>query len=116
MKDDSAYLNHILECIEKIERFLKNKNQVQDLEMANDAIIKNLQIMAESTQKLSTQIKLTIHDIPWREISDFRNKLVQDYPGIDLDIIYDVIETELPILKKKISQILKELQINASAS
>lgn len=108
MKDDRIYLIHIVECIEKIERFLKNKNTNQDKEMADDAIIRNLQIMAESTQKLSDKVKINIHDIPWREISDFRNKLVHDYLGIDLEMIYDVIENELPILKSKITQILKE--------
>jgi len=57
MKDDVAYLNHILESIAKIERFLKNKNLSEDHEMIDDAIIRNLQIMAESTQKLSEKIK-----------------------------------------------------------
>ena len=110
MKDDKIYLIHILECIEKTERFLKSKNQQQDLEMIDDAIIRNLQIMSESTQRLSDKIKLSIHDIPWREISDFRNKLVHDYLGIDLEIIYDVIENELPSLKIKVLEILKNLE------
>lgn len=116
MKSDVAYLTHILESIEKIERFLKNKESISDKEMVDDAIVRNLQTMAESTQKLSSHIKISIHEIPWREISDFRNKLVHDYLGIDLEMIYDVIENELPILKEKIIQILTEIQSNASAS
>lgn len=107
MKDDKIYLNHILECIEKTERFLKNKDHLEDSEMVDDAIVRNLQIMAESTQKLSSEIKISVHDIPWREISDFRNKLVHDYLGIDLEMIYDVIENELPKLKEKILEILE---------
>ncbi len=107
MKDDAAYLIHILECIEKIERFLQNKNLLEDVEMVDDAIIRNLQIMAESTQKLSEKIKISVHEIPWRDISDFRNKLVHDYLGIDLEMIYDVIENEIPQLKKKILEILE---------
>lgn len=110
MKDDRIYLNHILECIKKIERFLENKDTIQDKEMVEDAIIRNLQIMTESTQKLSDEIKINIHDIPWREISDFRNKLVHNYLGIDLDIIYDVIDNELPLLKNKITQTLNTLK------
>jgi uncharacterized protein with HEPN domain len=110
MKDDKIYLIHILECIEKTERFLANKNHSLDKEMIDDAIIRNLQIMSESTQRLSEKIKITIHDIPWRDISDFRNKLVHDYLGIDLEMIYDVIENELPNLKKRILEILKNLE------
>lgn len=75
--------------------------------MVDDAIIRNLQIMAESTQKLSEKIKISVHEIPWRDISDFRNKLVHDYLGIDLEMIYDVIENEIPQLKKKILEILE---------
>ncbi|MES2961725.1 MAG: HepT-like ribonuclease domain-containing protein [Pseudomonadota bacterium] len=114
MKDDKIYLIHILECIEKTERFLENKKHLKDSEMVDDAIIRNLQIMAESTQRLSEKIKINIHDIPWRDISDFRNKLVHDYLGIDLEIIYDVIENELPNLKKKILEILQELENSKS--
>ena len=110
MKDDKIYLIHILECIEKTERFLTSKSQLQDDDMMHDAIIRNLQIMAESTQRLSDKIKISVNDIPWRDISDFRNKLVHDYLGIDLEIIYDVIENELPALKKKVLEILKNLE------
>ena len=67
--------------------------------------------MAESTQKLSDKIKLNVTDVPWQDISDFRNKLVHDYLGIDLDIIYDVIDNELPILKEKVLEILENLNI-----
>lgn len=110
MKDDKIYLLHILQSIEKIERFLESKNQSLDQDLIDDAIVRNLQIMAESTQKLSDAIKLNVHEIPWREISSFRNKLVHDYLGIDLEMIYDVIENELPNLKIKILEILKNLQ------
>ena len=109
MKDDKIYLLHILQSIEKIERFLESKNQSLDQDLIDDAIVRNLQIMAESTQKLSDAIKLNVNEIPWREISSFRNKLVHDYLGIDLEMIYDVIENELPNLKIKILEILKNL-------
>ncbi len=109
-KDDKIYLDHILQSIKKIERFLENKDAFKDEELIQDAVIRNLQTMAESTQRLSDKIKLSIVDVPWRDISDFRNKLVHDYLGIDLDIIYDVIENELPILKERVLEILKKLE------
>lgn len=110
MKSDKIYLEHIIECIDKIERFLDARNSIKDQEIVDDAIVRNLQIMSESTQKLSDNIKLSVHDIPWRDISDFRNKLVHDYLGIDLEIIYDVINNEIPKLKKNVINILKELK------
>jgi uncharacterized protein with HEPN domain len=56
--------------------------------------------MSESTQKVSKPLKLMESEIPWREIGDFRNKLVHEYLGIDVDIVWNVIKKRLPKLKK----------------
>jgi uncharacterized protein with HEPN domain len=61
--------------------------------------------MAESSQRLSAEAKESHPEIDWRGISGFRNILVHDYlGGIDLDLIWAVIETELPQLKKTLLQ------------
>lgn len=66
--------------------------------------------MAESTQRLSPSLKLTVRDIPWQEISDFRNKLVHDYLGTSMSIVYDVIKTDLPKLKKRVTKMIEFLE------
>ena len=66
--------------------------------------------MSESTQKLSKSLKLDATDIPWHDISDFRNKLVHDYLGINTGIIHKVIKFELPRLKKRVKKMIEFLE------
>lgn len=75
--------------------------------MIQDATLRRLQTLAESTQRLSEDLKAKATEIEWRSISGFRNILVHDYlSGIDLKIIGDVIEQDLPDLEEKIKTIL----------
>ena len=68
--------------------------------MLQDAVLWVLQVMAESCQRLSETAKKAHPEIDWRGITGFRNILVHDYlGGIDLELIWQVIEQELPRLK-----------------
>ena len=62
--------------------------------------------MAESTQRLSEDIKKDVSEIKWRDISRFRNVLVHNYLGVDLDNIWGVVERDVPVLKKHIVKML----------
>lgn len=109
-KDDSIYLEHILNCIGRIEKYVSyKKKKSADLELIEDGIIRNLQIMAESSQRLSKSLKLKVTDIPWHSLSGFRNVLVHDYLGIDREEIYQTIKSDLPKLKKRVKEMLKFL-------
>ena len=106
---DLYYLEHILTCINDTEIFLKSKTKKQfsESKMIQYAILHSLQIMAESTKRVNTSLKLQVSDVPWHEISNFRNRLVHEYLGIDLGIIWNVIKTDLPKLKKRVKQMIK---------
>ena len=110
MKNDLAYISHIIESISYIQSYVSNgKESLKNDHKTYDAVLRQLQIMSESTQKLTQALKDKYPQIPWQEISGFRNILVHDYLGdIDHNIIWSVIENELPILKKVM---LKELKI-----
>ena len=104
---DTILVEHMLECIERIEKYLTDgQKQFFASEMVQDAVVRNLQTLAESSQRLGAECKKSRSDIDWRAISGFRNILVHDYLGLDLKLIWLVIEKELPILKKS----LKEMQ------
>ena len=99
-KDDSVYIDHMLECIEKVEDYIGGDEEAfRQSTLVQDAVIRNLQIMAESSQRVSQKTKDNYPEIPWREISGFRNILVHDYLGIDLDTIWSVVESDLPKMK-----------------
>ena len=107
MKEDAVYLNHILDCIANIE---EDSAQGYEHFMASrthrDAVLRNLQVMAESTQHLSDELKATQPEIEWREIATFRNILVHDYLGIDLETVWEITQRDIPRLKQAIITML----------
>ena len=111
---DLAYVKHILECITKIKEYTKNgKDEFDENEMVQDAILRRLQIMAESTQRLSDEIKESLPHINWRGLSGFRNILVHDYlGGIDINNVWYLIENSLPDLEIAMIQTEKNIADN----
>ncbi len=104
-KDNAVYVEHMLDSILRIDEYIESKELFYDSRLVQDAVVRNLQVMAESSQRLSDEIKKKYPDIPWNDISGFRNILVHDYLGIDLDVIWSVVEQELPRLEKALNEI-----------
>jgi len=74
--------------------------------LVQDAVIRNLQVMAESTQRLSEQTKRSKPEIDWYRIAGFRNILVHDYLGIDIERIWEIVTREIPALKKAVCEMM----------
>jgi len=109
MKDDKLYLIHITECIERIEEYIAGgRDEFMGSSLIQDAVLRNLQTMAESTQRISYSLKTLHPEVSWRDISGFRNILVHDYLGLDLEYIWQAIEHDLPSLKCQIKTMLEE--------
>jgi uncharacterized protein with HEPN domain len=76
---DLVYVEHMLECIERVERFIgQGRNQFMQSDLVQDAVVRNLQTLAESGQRLSEEVKNTQTGVDWRAIAGFRNVLVQN--------------------------------------
>lgn len=109
MKDDMLYLIHILECIERVERYAGDgRSAFFSNSMAQDAVLRNLHTLAESTQRVSKTAKTGRPAVDWNAIAAFRNVAVHDYLGIDLNEIWDIIQQDLPNLKPTIEAMLEE--------
>ncbi|OFY27940.1 MAG: hypothetical protein A2275_18855 [Bacteroidetes bacterium RIFOXYA12_FULL_35_11] len=106
-KNDLAYIDHILECIKKIRKFVKgiDKNEFAKNELIQDAVIRNFEIIGEASKKISTDLKQVYYEIPWKEISGMRDKLIHDYLGVEIEIIWKTIEQDLPTLQKELKKI-----------
>ncbi len=108
MKDDRVYLRHILECIRRIEENVADgKGQFLDSHTLQDAVLRNLQTMAESSQRISDDLKAAHPDIEWHRIAAFRNVLVHDYLGIDVERVWDITQRDVPELKRAILEMLE---------
>jgi uncharacterized protein with HEPN domain len=111
MKTDRAYVLQILESIRRIE---ENTSGGRDVFMIShtlqDAVLRNLHTMAESTQRLSVAARETQPAVDWRLLAAFRNVLVHDYLGVDLVQIWWVVQNNVPDLKSAAEAILSTLR------
>ncbi len=87
------------ECIERIREYTAGeRSHFKVSRLVQDAVIRNLQTLTESSQRLSDDVKATEPQIPWRDLAGFRNVIVHGYLGIDLAAIWLVVEQDLPPL------------------
>lgn len=106
MKSWQPYALHILDSINKIRRIQQRGDFTKD-DVLYDAILRNLQTLSETTQRLPAEQKATFSNIPWREISGFRNILVHNYLGdIDPITVAAVINNHLQPLEASVTQML----------
>ncbi|MDP2210016.1 MAG: DUF86 domain-containing protein [Bacteroidota bacterium] len=102
------YLKHILD---EIEYLLKHSKGLSLDEFVKDetlqrAFVRSLEIIGEATKKLSSEIKTKYPDVEWKAIAGTRDKLIHDYFGVDFELVWDIVTTKIPILKKQIGDIL----------
>ena len=109
MKDDKLYLIHILESVGRIEEYTTGGEQsfMQD-HKTQDAVLRNLQTLGQSVKNLSEELKMHYPDVPWGLIAGFRNVLVHDYLGINMERVWNIVKDDLSDFKRKIQLILKD--------
>ncbi|TYT76136.1 HepT-like ribonuclease domain-containing protein [Desulfobotulus mexicanus] len=102
MKDNRLYLIHISESIERIESYTEGLkfSDFAKQTLIQDAVLRNLQTLAESTQRLSDTFKTDHPQIEWYKIAGLRNILVHDYLGIDIETVWSAIKNNIPELKE----------------
>ena len=105
MKDDKVYIQQILDAVRKIELFTANIDRAGfgDDEKTQSAVIMQLMLVGEISKKISAGIKGSI-DLPWKDIAGFRDKAVHDYFEVDLDVVWNTIIDDLPILKSRLQK------------
>ena len=107
MKDDRIYLNHILEAIGDIERYTADGYAVFIRErIQQDAVIRKLEVIGEAAKHLSTAAKAARPEIQWREIAAMRDKMLHEYFGVNLEIVWAAVEHNLPELKHAAEKLL----------
>lgn len=109
MRSDRERLRDIEESIAKIERYA---NQGKGAFFANELIqswvLLQLQVISEAARSMSAKTYTEHPEVSWRDIIDFRNLLVHEYFRVDLELVWRIVEQELPTLKYQIDSILRE--------
>lgn len=107
---DSILLEDILESLDKINRYTENinKEQFEKDDMIMDAVVRNLEIIGEATNRLSEELKNQYTDVNWVQIKGLRNRIVHEYFGISNNIIWEIVKKDIPVLKIHLLMILNQ--------
>lgn len=107
-RDFKVYLEDILECIEKIKRYVAGQSfeSFAKDEKTIDAVIRNLEIIGEAARNVPKDTRNQHQEIKWRRIIGLRNILIHEYYSLTLKIIWDIVQNELHVLHEQIRQIL----------
>ena len=110
MKEDSVYLNHILDSIKNVlsdtkdftlDKFLSNRQ-------VKDAVTRNVEIIGEAVKNLPDSCKIQYKETPWRKIAGLRDVLIHEYFDVDLDLVWKIVKKDIPKLKKQVTELLEK--------
>lgn len=102
-----------MEAIAQIERYAdRGQDAFNQSELIQIWIVHHLQIVGEAAKSTSATLIEQYPDVPWSDARDLRNVLVHEYFRVNTDIIWDIVEQDLPELKRKVEEILRELEEN----
>lgn len=113
MKDDLMYLEHIIDSIEHIEKYMDGIDDIEDFtvdEKLCDAVVRRLEIIGEASNNVSIDLKTKHSFVVWRKIIDTRNLLIHGYFGVSYIEVWSIVKQNLPTLEKQIKNIINDLK------
>ena len=117
-KDSEVFIEHILESIELIENYTANKTFSDFIESVQlqDSIIRRIEIIGEAVKNLPAEVKSNYPDVPWKNIAGMRDVLIHKYFGIDLELTWQVVQKDIPDLKRENLKIKQDLKTKSTSS
>lgn len=108
---DKERIQHILDAIVEIETYIHEVTKEQFLHnsMMRFASIKQIEIIGEAANQVTNETKDKFSEIEWKQIIGLRNILVHEYFGVDNSLIWQIVITDIPALKERITEVLKML-------
>ena len=107
MTGDEGYLRHILEAIERIERYTSvGRDRFLTETHWQDASIRQLEIIGEVVKRLSRETRDRTPAVPWKDVAGMRDFLIHDYFGVDLETVWATCQTDVPALRSAVEELL----------
>lgn len=82
--------------------------------MIQDAVVRNLEVVGEATKQVPEALRARAPELSWREMAGMRDKLIHDYLGVDLSLVWDVVVSELPATQERIMSLIEELGVEGA--
>lgn len=105
-------LEHILEAIGEINKFTHNvtAEKFYDNTLTQSGVIRQLEIIGEATKSLPKEFTQEYVNIPWSDLAKLRDKLIHNYFGIELKIVWDLVKNDLPLLEQELNELLQQIR------
>lgn len=109
-RSDRDFLSDIREAILRITSYVggMSSDTFMDDIKTQDAVVRNLEIIGEATKNLSEQLCIENPEIPWRSMAGVRDRLIHHYFGVNLDIVWQIVTAELPLVAMLLDKIIEE--------
>jgi len=112
-RDYKDYVQDIFDSIKETKEFIKGmefEDFVEDRKTIN-AVVRSLEVIGEATKNIPDSLREKYPQIPWKRMTGMRDKLIHEYWGVDLEIVWEVINNELPSVKPLIQKVLEDMEV-----
>jgi uncharacterized protein with HEPN domain len=108
-RDYLLFLEDIMEAIVKIEYYTKNvdQNAFFHSSLIQDAVIRNFEVIGEAVKNVPKRLRQKYPQVEWSEAAGFRDVLIHNYFGIDVESLWDTIRNNIPLLKEHMIDVLR---------
>jgi uncharacterized protein with HEPN domain len=109
-RDARTYLDDIVEACDKVSRYTAamTLDAFRTDEKTVDAVVRNLEVIGEAAKKVPDDLRSQLPDVDWQRIAGLRDVLIHQYFGIDLEIVWDVVRTKVPLLRERVALFLSQ--------
>ena len=106
----SPYLNHMRDSAQEVWAYASSHSfeEFEGSDWDQAAAIRNLEIIGEAATKIPKEFRTEHSEIPWQDIIDFRNVAIHQYMEVDIQIVWEVIQNDIPILLKLLNNLLEK--------
>lgn len=108
--EDTVYLRHILDAAERIGRYVSGVSweRFEEEELLQDGVVRQLEVIGEATRRLSRELRERYPGVPWGDMAGMRDKLIHDYMGVDVELVWTTAMEDVPVLRERVRDILQK--------
>lgn len=108
MKDDGVYLAHMRDALHRVRAYtVDGRNAFMADPKTQDAVLRSFEVVGEAAKRVSASTRDRAPSVPWRSVAGLRDKLIHHYFGVNLEIVWNVVERDVPALVVEIERLLQ---------